>query len=93
MRGEGPGKIIKAKAKTKPKTKVKERKPAFSIGARVRHPRFGTGEVLDIEPLGTLDYVLTIHFDNESIRWKAPHRLPRKAGVPSLSMRAASIDR
>ncbi len=64
MRGEGPGNKIKAKAKTKPKTKVIERKPVFSIGARVRHPRFGTGEVLDIEPLGTLDYVLTIHFDN-----------------------------
>ena len=58
----GPGKITKAKAKPQPK--AKEHQPAFPIGARVRHPRFGKGEVTHTEPLGTLDHVLTIYFDD-----------------------------
>lgn len=50
--------------KAKPQYPKEKAKPTFPIGARVRHPRFGTGEVLHIEALGTLDQVVTIHFDN-----------------------------
>ena len=44
----------------------KKLQPTYSVGARIRHPRFGTGEVIEIEALGTLDQVLTIHFDDRN---------------------------
>lgn len=36
----------------------------LAIGARIRHQRFGAGQVIHTEPLGTLDQVLTIRFDD-----------------------------
>ena len=44
----------------------KKLQPVYTVGARIRHPRFGTGEVIEIEALGTLDQVLTIHFDDRN---------------------------
>lgn len=42
----------------------KKKLPAYSTGSRVRHKRFGTGVIVEMESLGDLDLVLTVDFDD-----------------------------